>query len=940
VLRKSWFWRLGALLGFGACVYACHVGADAIDTSGNGISSPAAGAVPVCGPGRAGCACDSEGLIASCGEAIGNSGNYLTCALGTSVCQGGVWGACVTKNLVTKSLQKTTLGSGPTRLLQTTITCPGTNSPFCDDPCDPYTFSVVTSDAGDVDSAQTIAVDGGGISINPVCTDLACQVAACPVGSETTLTGTVYDPAGNNPLYNAYVYVPVDPSGALPPFSSGASCDTCAGAGAVPVVADAVTAPDGTFTLKNVPSTDVLPGHAIPLVVQTGKWRRQRMLASVPKCRTVPVAADDSRLPRSQSDGFGGHADIPKMAIATGAQDPLQCLLLKMGIDQSEFQQPGTGTARIDYYVDTGMEFGSGTPVPKSQLVSSLSTLMNYDVVLLPCGGRPATSALGNYPSDDQYADNVAAYANGGGRVFATHYGLTWLAMPSGTSGVGAGLVASATNPATNSANPFIGVANWKIDAQSYTTAIGDIDTTFTKGAAFSTWMVDVGGATTAGDGGVDGGGDGGGDAGPGQIPLSLARQDMTRVNAPATEWIHHDTAPGEPFYFSFDTPLTAGTGDAGAGTCGRVGFADFHVSSTALTDPSGTCATDQDCGFVSTCNAPVTGICAALQCGGAFDCTNGPGDPNQGYTCTVGTTTNTCEPAFCRTGTDCGSGVCQPDAQGLMRCGCSGPAHQAQQCKSGVCLGNNTCAPASQGSCTRDEDCGNSEFCSGSLTGSCEKTCTTDADCGTERCVGGQCQGCLQDSDCQSGNCYGGTPGMCSQAETTFPLGCRQVPMTPQEDALEFMLLDLTSCISTGPAMTSVPPTYNSATFTEDFTSSCPLGTRPVWREFDWVDTIPPSAEIDYSAQTTDPPEDGGPVDWTSPELVSIAKATMSTPAGGTDFQILDTGTTGVFNLASPPVLSRSLLRLTVTLLPTADTKTAPVLQNWDVKADCVPAE
>jgi hypothetical protein len=235
------------------------------------------------------------------------------------------------------------------------------------------------------------------------------------------------------------------------------------------------------------------------------------------------------------------------------------------------------------------------------------------------------------------------------------------------------------------------------------------------------------------------------------------------------------------------------------------------------------------------------------------------------------------------------------------------------------------------------------------SLPGNCLKACVTDTDCaaqmgmgGNEHCVNGQCQGCFSDSDCQSNNCVGAptSPPTCTQSGTTFPIGCRQVPMTPQEEALEFMLLDLTSCLSTGPVMTSVPPTFDPATFTEDFTSACPLGTRPVWREFDWQDSIPPSAEIDYSAQTTDAPADGGAPDWTTPELVSLAQATTSTTLPGFDVALIDTGTTGAFNLAAPPVLSRSLLRLTVTLKPTADTKTAPVLMQWNVKADCVPAE
>src|SRR5262249_30603505 len=52
----------------------------------------------------------------------------------------------------------------------------------------------------------------------------------CPAQSPTTISGTVYDPAGNDPLYNIAVYIPADPA-SLPPLPGppGAlvSCPQC-----------------------------------------------------------------------------------------------------------------------------------------------------------------------------------------------------------------------------------------------------------------------------------------------------------------------------------------------------------------------------------------------------------------------------------------------------------------------------------------------------------------------------------------------------------------------------------------------------------------------------------------------------------------------------------------------------------------------------------------
>src|SRR5262249_18620520 len=136
------------------------------------------------------------------------------------------------------------------------------------------------------------------------------------------------------PIYNATVYVPNAP---LAPLPTGASCDRCdAKVSGNPVV---ITSTDtsGKFKLDNVPV-----GDAIPLVIQIGKWRRKVTIANVPSCANTPLDAGQTRLPSKR----GGDDSIPQIAITTGAADALQCLLRKVGIDDSEFGVAG-GPERI-----------------------------------------------------------------------------------------------------------------------------------------------------------------------------------------------------------------------------------------------------------------------------------------------------------------------------------------------------------------------------------------------------------------------------------------------------------------------------------------------------------------------------------------------------------------------------------------------------------------
>ncbi|HEV8247238.1 MAG TPA: carboxypeptidase regulatory-like domain-containing protein, partial [Polyangiaceae bacterium] len=132
------------------------------------------------------------------------------------------------------------------------------------------------------------------------------NVGEC-TAEKTTVSGTVYDPAGRVPLYNVVVYVPT-PGSELPPISDGAACDTCSGMQASGV-AVALSDSSGHFVLEGVP-----PGESVPLVIQVGKWRRETTIPSVVACQDNTLTDPElTRLPRNQSEGH-----IPRIAVSTG----------------------------------------------------------------------------------------------------------------------------------------------------------------------------------------------------------------------------------------------------------------------------------------------------------------------------------------------------------------------------------------------------------------------------------------------------------------------------------------------------------------------------------------------------------------------------------------------------------------------------------------------
>jgi hypothetical protein len=369
----------------------------------------------------------------------------------------------------------------------------------------------------------------------------------CSAGVHTTVSGVVYDPSFQDPLYNITVFIPKSPT--LPALPKGASCLSC-DALYPPFFTSAVTDATGHFTISNVP-----PGANVPLVVQTGKWRKEYMLSNVTKCVDNPQPDKTLRMPKNAIMGDG---DLPDIAISTGASDSLECLLLRIGVDADEWVGGTSGQGHIHIFHGTGATTAPAAPESYQALWDSTADLLKNDLTLLSCESAETANVT------DANRESLFEYANMGGRVFASHFHYSWFNV-----------------------GPFaaFNLATWYTGKQildDTTFFPGDVYTTllsgqsFPEGVALSSWL----GTVKAYDAN-------------GMLDIYSTRHnaDLLPPTGPATTpsqpWILLDKsvtlmvpmgvpAAGGAQYFSVDTPIGA------AQQCGRTVYSDLHVSGGA----------------------------------------------------------------------------------------------------------------------------------------------------------------------------------------------------------------------------------------------------------------------------------------------------------------------------------------------------------------------
>ncbi|MGD0523586.1 MAG: hypothetical protein ABSE49_00510 [Polyangiaceae bacterium] len=407
------------------------------------------------------------------------------------------------------------------------------------------------------------------------CTNLQCQVHQCGGsadggdGGGTTLSGTVFDPAGRNPLYNVAVYIPNSPAGKLDaiPIGIGANSCSCSALFSGQPIVYATTDTSGNFTLYNVPDGDM-----IPLVVQIGKWRKEITVPTIKQCQ--PNSAGNISLPKNLTDGM--YASLPNIAVSTGGLDTLECLLTRVGVDEAFFTGQTAGPG-VHIFQGFGGNAAAGSETSPAHLWDSLGDLKQYDIIMLSCEGEPTVGVSATT------ATYLGPYVDQGGRVFAEHYHYAFFTND---------------NSLTGTAYPeFTNVASWTNlgafgnDSPYNSDITGVIESTlpngmnFPEGKDLKAWLGTVKALNTNGEI---------------VVPSANAR-DTATISATnlATPWVVTDPSISPPSaqYFSWDQPFDAGLSDAGVPQyCGRVVYSDMHVSGSAADYENGNTTVPTGC--------------------------------------------------------------------------------------------------------------------------------------------------------------------------------------------------------------------------------------------------------------------------------------------------------------------------------------------------------
>ena len=249
---------------------------------------------------------------------------------------------------------------------------------------------------------------------NPCLGDLC--VNFCPTGTRTSISGVVTAPNGIDPIPSALVYVPR----AFEEFPQEVGCEICGD-----ILSNAFvltkTEADGSFTLSPVPTRqDAQPGDTVPVVVQKGRFRKVLALPIEAPCEANAIADGVFRLP-GKNDGMD---TIPRIAVATGDYDSMECVLMRFGLEVGSFDLfEGSAFGGLG---------GTSTLPGFDGLLRDLPRMKGYNIIFINCTNDTFEDML----NDPAIRQNVRDYVGSGGRLYVTDWSYDWIEQVEEFSGV------------------------------------------------------------------------------------------------------------------------------------------------------------------------------------------------------------------------------------------------------------------------------------------------------------------------------------------------------------------------------------------------------------------------------------------------------------------------------------------------------------------------
>lgn len=470
--------------------------------------------------------------------------------------------------------------------------------------------------------------DGEKILLNKCVEGVAdCEVCdAIPVcedeDSPTTLTGRVITPGRDDDdtanqvgVPNAIVYILRDENtDDLPDIVSGLpgdgspACDRCDEQDLGAVLSGAVTDSSGYFEL----SSNLPVGRDVILVVKAGKFRRAQKIKIEKECddNALPeeAAENPARLPRHSKDGLA--VNIPRVAVATGSIDAMECVFLKMGIEEDEFTDPSgdgkihlyrangawppggpadnclecaactRGTCRSQYCTENGTDTcdqacqqaflaACQEDFDITRLVGDPERISSYDLTVLDCEGSGWSINAGGT------SEHLRRYVNRGGRLFASHLSFKWLRSAKDPD---ANLEYDPEEPLETSLDP---AATWNTSSSTNVNINAgkgwislDRPNASPRIENFAEWMEAEGVTSEEEDYSFE---------------IIQPRSQALELGPATEEFVHCDDTGGvtqnrcanlRTQQFSFNTPYAAPEEEA----CGRVAYSGFHVAATSGT--------------------------------------------------------------------------------------------------------------------------------------------------------------------------------------------------------------------------------------------------------------------------------------------------------------------------------------------------------------------